>query len=264
MEKFTTRGQQFRMKLLVEVLLYGHINRSFIRDGSPWRPPRLSHSSWVLYWECTSGGVLCTLYLLVCQVRVYRRRLRSFGGVLCTLYLLVCQVRVYRRRLRSFSGVLCTLYLLVCQVRIYRRWLRSFSGVLCTLYLLVCQVRAYRRWLRSFSGVLCTLYLLVCQVRVYRSISVWGLLLMCLCDIFRALINSLVCWLWLASFELVSDLKKKKKKKVVTRSKARLECATTTKSATKMARAYRDLSSAPWYTLSSLAVDFCDIDDLTL
>ena len=33
---------------LVEVLLYIHRNRRFIRDGSPGRPPRLSHSSWAL------------------------------------------------------------------------------------------------------------------------------------------------------------------------------------------------------------------------
>ena len=32
----------------VEVLLYVHTNRRFIRDGSPGRPPRLSHSSWAL------------------------------------------------------------------------------------------------------------------------------------------------------------------------------------------------------------------------
>ena len=30
---------------LVEVLPYVHRNRRFIRDGSPGRPPRLSHSS---------------------------------------------------------------------------------------------------------------------------------------------------------------------------------------------------------------------------
>ena len=28
------------------VLLYVHRNRRFIRDGSPWRSPQLSHSSW--------------------------------------------------------------------------------------------------------------------------------------------------------------------------------------------------------------------------
>ena len=30
---------------VVEVLLYIHRNRRYIRDGSPGRPPRLSHSS---------------------------------------------------------------------------------------------------------------------------------------------------------------------------------------------------------------------------
>ena len=33
---------------VVEVLLYVHRNRRLIRDGSPGRPPRLSHSSWAL------------------------------------------------------------------------------------------------------------------------------------------------------------------------------------------------------------------------
>ena len=33
---------------VVEALLYVHRNRRFIRDGSPGRPPRLSHSSQVL------------------------------------------------------------------------------------------------------------------------------------------------------------------------------------------------------------------------
>ena len=31
--------------VVVEVLLYVHRNRRLIRDGSPGRPPRLSHSS---------------------------------------------------------------------------------------------------------------------------------------------------------------------------------------------------------------------------
>ena len=34
-----------RVAVVVEVLLYVHRNRRFIRDGSPGRPPRLSHSS---------------------------------------------------------------------------------------------------------------------------------------------------------------------------------------------------------------------------
>ena len=55
--------------MLVEVLLYVHRNRRFIRDGSSGRPPRLSHSSWALglaylWWN------LCTWYLLAHQVGV--------------------------------------------------------------------------------------------------------------------------------------------------------------------------------------------------
>ena len=34
-----------KVKMLVEVLLYVHGNRRLIRDGSPGRPPRLSHSA---------------------------------------------------------------------------------------------------------------------------------------------------------------------------------------------------------------------------
>ena len=39
----TTGG--FFIVVVVEVLLYVHRNRRLIRDGSPGRPPRLSHSS---------------------------------------------------------------------------------------------------------------------------------------------------------------------------------------------------------------------------
>ena len=40
--------------LLVEVLLCVNRNRRFTRDGSPGRPPRLSHSSWALsVWSQT-------------------------------------------------------------------------------------------------------------------------------------------------------------------------------------------------------------------
>ena len=38
----------------VEVLLYVHRNRRLIRDGSPGRPPRLPHSSWVLSFSVES------------------------------------------------------------------------------------------------------------------------------------------------------------------------------------------------------------------
>ena len=46
--------------MLVEVLLYVHRNRRFIRDGSPERPPRLSHSSWALMTvQFSPRGYLC-------------------------------------------------------------------------------------------------------------------------------------------------------------------------------------------------------------
>ena len=41
-------GTKPTLILLVEVLLYVHRNHRFIRDGSPGRPPQLSHSSWTL------------------------------------------------------------------------------------------------------------------------------------------------------------------------------------------------------------------------
>ena len=39
-------GLWLMLALVVQVLLYVHRNRRLIRDGSPGRPPRLSHSSW--------------------------------------------------------------------------------------------------------------------------------------------------------------------------------------------------------------------------
>ena len=36
---------EIRIEVDVKALLYVHRNRRFIRDGSPGRPPRLSHSS---------------------------------------------------------------------------------------------------------------------------------------------------------------------------------------------------------------------------
>ena len=44
-KKKTKRLKGFKFRRLVEVLLYVHRNRRLIRDGSPGRPPRLSHSS---------------------------------------------------------------------------------------------------------------------------------------------------------------------------------------------------------------------------
>ena len=42
------RKRDAAIVVVVEVLLYVHRNRRLIRDGSPGRPPRLSHSSWTL------------------------------------------------------------------------------------------------------------------------------------------------------------------------------------------------------------------------
>ena len=42
------RDSEHTVVVVVEVLLYVHRNRRFIRDGSPGRPPRLSHSYWAL------------------------------------------------------------------------------------------------------------------------------------------------------------------------------------------------------------------------
>ena len=53
--RFTARPNRFTRNtcsLVVEVLLYVHRNRRLIMDGSPGRPPRLSHSSWTLTYVC--------------------------------------------------------------------------------------------------------------------------------------------------------------------------------------------------------------------
>ena len=46
---------------LVKVLLYVHTNIKLIRDGSPGRPPRLSHSSWALTTLFVAYILPCTL-----------------------------------------------------------------------------------------------------------------------------------------------------------------------------------------------------------
>ena len=51
---------------LVQVLLHVQRNRRFIRDGSPGRPPRLSHSSWALTSRRTYG--LTFMWKAVCSV----------------------------------------------------------------------------------------------------------------------------------------------------------------------------------------------------
>ena len=71
--------------VVVEVLLYVHRNRGLIRDGSPGRPPRLSHSSWapigdknqIAYLTTVSGNH--TAYWL--PLRGFRSRCRLWLGL---------------------------------------------------------------------------------------------------------------------------------------------------------------------------------------
>ena len=53
--------------VVVEVLLYVHRSRRFIRDGSPERPPRLSHCSWALY----NGSVFCLIFIQRAELSFY-------------------------------------------------------------------------------------------------------------------------------------------------------------------------------------------------
>ena len=53
------------------MLLYVHRNRRFIRDGSPGRPPRLSHSSWALGGSTKYGVDLFLPFLYATGVYVW-------------------------------------------------------------------------------------------------------------------------------------------------------------------------------------------------
>ena len=54
----------------VEVLLYVHRNRRFIRDGSPGCPPRLSLSSWALRIQTHNWRPINAEYSLQCNTSV--------------------------------------------------------------------------------------------------------------------------------------------------------------------------------------------------
>ena len=61
-----------------EVLLYVHRSRRFIRDGSPGRPPRLSHGSWTLAdraqpWTYTVYKYIPVLYNLWVYIYILYR-----------------------------------------------------------------------------------------------------------------------------------------------------------------------------------------------
>ena len=100
---------------------------------------------------------------------------------------------------------------------------REFEDVpllsLCTLYLHACQWELL--WMYLWCS-LCTLYLHACQVRVTVNVPLMEFmylvftrmpgesycrrlrsLLLCLCDVFRTLINSLICWFCTSALGLV-------------------------------------------------------------
>ena len=84
---------------LVEVLLYVHRNRRLIRDGSPGRPPRLSHSSRALLLQVSTVGSLGTVFVSVFSTTVKRtscgvHMLLYTGEVPSTLMSIVLAVAV--------------------------------------------------------------------------------------------------------------------------------------------------------------------------
>ena len=131
---------------LVEVLLYVHRNRRFIRDGSPGRPPRLSHSSWALV------VLNCLLY----SVEFEWPKGQSFTYYIHLLWIIkfFCYCIKKGHQLTSLSNSLLqrmylwwslrTLYLLACQVRVTA----GDSGPCCC----VC-VTSFERWLTPFCCV---------------------------------------------------------------------------------------------------------------
>ena len=55
---FVLQHEFFFSNFFLEMLLYVHRNRRFIRDGSPGRPPRLSHSSWTQFSQVSLSFIL--------------------------------------------------------------------------------------------------------------------------------------------------------------------------------------------------------------
>ena len=83
------------------MLLYVHRNRRFIRDGSPGRPPRLSHS----FLSSVFSGVRATVFVcfaLVCCCSLFLLFL-FVDVVLCLFCLCAC-----------FVVVVVALFLLFC------------------------------------------------------------------------------------------------------------------------------------------------------
>ena len=102
-------------RLVVEVLLYLHRNRRLIRDGSPGRTPRLSHSSWALAWM---GGVLVTKcpgpYVSFCPTIInISMRKRTFCA---TIMNVIMRNRSFCAMIMNTQGnVLSVPWLLTCE-----------------------------------------------------------------------------------------------------------------------------------------------------
>ena len=80
----TGRGRVCSESVELSVLLYVHRNRRFIRDGSPGRPPRLSHSSRAL-WALREWGT-CIRFKQNCFRKIPRKTERFYCHTLLSLF----------------------------------------------------------------------------------------------------------------------------------------------------------------------------------
>ena len=112
-----------------------------------------------LFWGCTSGRVYVTLTWHVCKYKVHKLHQRYI--LILRMYLWWSLLTLTWHVCKYKVHKLHQRYILILRMYLWR----SF----CTLYLHVCQV-SYCRWLRS--------------------------LLLYLCYVFQALINSLVRWFY--------------------------------------------------------------------
>ena len=93
---------QFRLCRVdvAEVLLYVHRNRRFIRDGSPGRSPRLSHSSWTLVcraaahssWTLVCRAAAHSSWTLVCRAAAHSSWTLVCRAAAHSSWTLVCRV----------------------------------------------------------------------------------------------------------------------------------------------------------------------------
>ena len=99
-----------KLSLMVEVLLCIHRNRRLIRDGSPGRPPRLSHSSWSLgkLSSSSSGDDIippaCAIVTRLMRGPLTWRRQFSVEDACVSVFLLF-------RRVADTFPYICSMYL---------------------------------------------------------------------------------------------------------------------------------------------------------